>query len=62
MTCSYLDAMDNLKFSENSIFDLYCFNEYVQDIYEQNKTEHQIFFYISMVSNAQKWLMIFHHN
>jgi hypothetical protein len=40
MTCSYLDVMDNLKFSENSFFNLYCFNEYVKDIYEQNKTEH----------------------
>jgi hypothetical protein len=40
MNCSYLDVMDNLKFSENSFFDLYCFNEYVKDIYEQNKTEH----------------------
>jgi len=40
MTCSYLDVFDNLKFSENSFFNLYCFNEYVKDIYEQNKTEH----------------------
>jgi hypothetical protein len=40
MICSYLDVMDNLKFSENSFFNLYCFNEYVKDIYEQNKTEH----------------------
>ena len=40
MTCSYLDVMDNLRFSENSFFDLYCFNEYVKDIYEKNKTEH----------------------
>mgnify|MGYP000329427290 CR=1 FL=1 len=40
MNCSYLDVMDNLKFSENSFFNLYCFNEYVKDIYEQNKTEH----------------------
>jgi len=40
MTCSYLDVMDTLKFSENSFFNPYCFNEYVKDIYEQNKTEH----------------------
>ena len=40
MTCSYLDVMDNLKFSENYFVDLYCFNEYVKDIYEQNNTEH----------------------
>jgi len=32
--------MDTLTFSENSFFNLYCFNEYVKDIYEQNKTEH----------------------
>ena len=62
MTCSYLDVMDNLRFSENSFFELYCFNEYVKDIYEQNKTELLKIFYIRMVSNVQKWLMKFHHN
>jgi hypothetical protein len=40
MTCSYLDVMDNLFFLKKSFFSLYCFNEYVKDIYEQNKAEH----------------------
>ena len=40
MACSYLDIDDQLQFSENSFFNLYCYNEYIKDIYEQNKTEH----------------------
>jgi hypothetical protein len=40
MACSYLDIDDELQFSENSFFNLYCYNEYIKDIYEQNKTEH----------------------
>ena len=40
MTCTYLDCEDNLQFLENSFFDLYCYNEYIKDIYKQNKTDH----------------------
>ena len=40
MNCSYLDIDDVMCMSENSFFKIYCFNEYLKDIYEINKAEH----------------------
>ena len=38
--CTYLDEDDNEKICENTFFDLFCYNEYVLDIYQTNKTSH----------------------
>jgi len=37
---SYTDEEDNLKIVENTFFNLFCYNEYVKDIYETNKYLH----------------------
>ena len=37
---SFLDENDNLKVIENTFFNLYCYNEYVKNIYETNKYLH----------------------
>ena len=36
----YLDEDDNEQICENTFFDLFCYNEYVLDIYQTNKTSH----------------------
>ena len=38
--CVYLDENDNEKIIKNTFFDLFVYNEYVNDIYETNKTSH----------------------
>jgi hypothetical protein len=40
MCSSYLDHEDNLTFSPNSFYDIYLFNEYVRDIFENDKQAH----------------------
>jgi len=40
MCSSYLDADDNIQFAPNSFYNIYTFNEYVKDIYDNNKIEH----------------------
>ena len=40
MNCFYLDSDDRLVVSENSFFRIYCFNEYIKDMFESNKIEH----------------------
>jgi hypothetical protein len=40
MCASYLDHEDNLTFSPNSFYDIYLHNEYVRDIYENDKRAH----------------------
>jgi hypothetical protein len=40
MNCFYLDSDDQLVVSENSFFKIYCFNEYIKDMFESNKIEH----------------------
>jgi len=37
---SYIDEDDKLKIINNSFFDLFCYNEYVKDIYETSKYLH----------------------
>ena len=37
-TC--LDENDDIKVLENSFFNIYCYNEYVKDIYQTNKEKH----------------------
>lgn len=38
--CLSMDENDDLKVYENLFFDLFCFNEYVQNIYNNNKADH----------------------
>ena len=40
MYSSYVDADDNIQFAPNSFYNMYIFNEYVKDIYDDNKIEH----------------------
>ena len=35
--CTYVDEFDQLQVVKNTFFNLYCYNEYVKDIYETNK-------------------------
>ena len=36
-SCTYLDENDELKIVENTFFNLFCYNELVNDIYDSNK-------------------------
>jgi hypothetical protein len=36
----YKDEYDHIRMSNNSIFKLFCYNEYVKDIYNTNKLAH----------------------
>ena len=36
----YVDEDDNIKMSNNSFFNLFCYNEFVKDIYNTNKLAH----------------------
>ena len=38
--CTYIDEDDNMTVVKNMFYKLYIYNEYVQDIYRTNKTEH----------------------
>jgi len=38
--CTYLDEDDEFKVIENTFFNLFCYNEFVKDIYESNKLRH----------------------
>ena len=38
--CTYLDENDELKFSHNTFFNLYCYNLYVSDLYHSNQIKH----------------------
>jgi hypothetical protein len=40
MCSSYLDENDDIKYAPNSFYNIYTYNEYVKDIYENNKAEH----------------------
>ena len=39
-TCTYIDEHDELQVVRNTFFNLYCYNEFVKDIYETNKVKH----------------------
>ena len=39
-TCTYLDEEDRLQVVENTFFNLFCYNEYVKDLYDSNKLKH----------------------
>ena len=39
-SCTYLDENDELKIVENAFFNLFCYNEFVKDIYDSNKLKH----------------------
>ena len=60
--CVSLNENDELVFNENSFFDLFVYNEYIEDIYETNKELHfkQILknngFIVSSVNNKNKLL------
>ena len=36
----YLDEYDHVRMSNNSFLKLFCYNEYVKDIYNTNKLAH----------------------
>ena len=38
--CTHIDEDDEMVVTENSFFKLYCYNEYVRDIYGTNKVKH----------------------
>ena len=38
--CTYIDENDELKFVHNTFFNLYCYNEFVKDVYASNKMKH----------------------
>lgn len=38
--CTYLDEFDRVQVVRNTFFNLYCYNEYVRDIYATNKVKH----------------------
>ena len=38
--CTYINEVDEIVFIENMFFNLFCYNEYVYDIYETNKVNH----------------------
>jgi hypothetical protein len=38
--CTYIDENDELKFVRNTFFTLYCYNEFVKDVYASNKIKH----------------------
>ena len=39
-TCTYVDEYDQIQVVKNTFFNLYCYNEYVKDVYETNKVKH----------------------
>jgi len=39
-SCSYVDENDELKFVHNSFFKMFCYNEYVNDVFASNKVKH----------------------
>ena len=38
--CTYINEVDEIVFIENMFFNLFCYNEYVYDIYKTNKVKH----------------------
>ena len=48
-TCTYIDEKDELQVVRNTFFNLYCYNEFVKDIYETNKVKH---FELLLVENG----------
>ena len=40
MCSSYLNADDNIQYAPNSFYNMFIFNEYIKDIYDNNKIEH----------------------
>ena len=38
--CSYVDEFDEIKVVQNTFFNLYCYNEWVKDVYASNKLMH----------------------
>ena len=38
--CTVMNEQDDILFYKNSFFNLYCYNEYVKDIYNTNKIKH----------------------
>jgi hypothetical protein len=40
MCSSYLDENDDLQYAPNSFYNIWTYNEYVKDIYENNKAGH----------------------
>jgi len=38
--CTYIDENDEVKVVRNTFFNVYCYNEFVNDTYETNKVKH----------------------
>ena len=59
-SCTYVDDFDELKFSHNTFFKLFCYNEFVNDVFASNKIKHfecfleQNGFHLSMQGEAAK--------
>ena len=39
-SCTYLDEEDRVQVIQNTFFNLFCYNEYVRDLYESNQLKH----------------------
>jgi len=39
-TCTYVDELDEIHFSRNTFFKLFCYNEFVNDAFASNKVKH----------------------
>ena len=50
----YVDEEDNIKMSNNTFFNLFCYNEYVKDTYNTNKISH-----FEEILKQKKFILIF---